>query len=236
MDAPAPILEAVEAGDLPRVKSLLEGDPALARATSAHDKTALHLAAEKNHPAVAEALIDAGADLEAETTWGMTPLQWAANRNSALTARLLITRGARLNLWAAAGLGLLDEVRACWDGGRLRPRVGQPRFRKRADGGWRKAPVPGDVREVVSDAFYIACRNGHTDVARLLLLRGADVDARGFFGGTALHWAAGNGHRETVQFLLAHGAITDLEDDEFHATPRGWAEQSDRRDIADLLY
>jgi ankyrin repeat protein len=95
--------------------------------------------------------------------------------------------------------------------------------------------VPWDVREVVSDAFHIACRNGHTDVARWLLTRGADVDAPGFFGGTALHWAAGNGHLDTVRFLLAHGAITDLEDDELHATPRGWAEHFEHRDIAALI-
>jgi ankyrin repeat protein len=236
MDAVRSILEAVEAGDVPRVKALLAQDPGLVLASSLHDKTILHTAAERNHPEVVEALLDAGAPPEAETTWGMTPLQWAANMGSAAAARVLVARGARLNLWAAAGLGLLDEVRGFWDGGRLRPGAGQARFRKRADGGWRKAPVPWDVREVVSDAFYIACRNGHTDVARFLLYRGADVDARGFFGGTALHWAARNGHRDTVELLLAHGAITDLEDDEFHATPRGWAEQFDHRDIAALLY
>jgi ankyrin repeat protein len=236
MGTEAAFLEAVTAGDLAGILARLHAEPDLIRARGSHDRTALHVAAERDLPDVAEALLGAGAEREAETTWGMTPLQWAANMDSATTARVLITHGARLNLFAAAGLGLLDEVRGCWQGGRLRPGVGQPRARKRADGGGRKAPVPWDVREVLSDAFYVACRNGHTDVARFLLQRGADVDARGFFGGTALHWAAGHGHLETVQLLLAHGAITDLEDDEFHATPRGWAEHGGRRDIADLLY
>jgi hypothetical protein len=42
--------------------------------------------------------------------------------------------------------------------------------------------------DVVSDAFYGACRNGHTAVAKLLLERGADVNAKGVLGGTGLHW------------------------------------------------
>ena len=41
--------------------------------------------------------------------------------------------------------------------------------------------------------------------ARLLLERGAPVDAVGLRGRTALHYAAAAGHAETLRVLLEHG-------------------------------
>ena len=50
-------------------------------------------------------------------------------------------------------------------------------------------------------------RGGHVDAARLLLERGAAVDAReNWHGQTALMWAAAQGHPAMLRELLAHGA------------------------------
>jgi ankyrin repeat protein len=50
-------------------------------------------------------------------------------------------------------------------------------------------------------------RGGHVEAARVLLERGAAVDAREqWHGQTALMWAAAHGHAEMVRLLLAHGA------------------------------
>jgi ankyrin repeat protein len=131
---------------------------------------------------------------------------------------------------------MLAAVEGFWNQqGELRPEAFKPEFRQQADGSWLPDPADLDEQRLISDSFYIACRNGHTEVARFLLGRGAEVDFRGFFGGTALHWAAGNGHRETVEFLLAAGARTDLGDEKFQATPRGWALHSGHGEIAELL-
>jgi ankyrin repeat protein len=204
----AEIIEASDRGDADRVEALLRGDPLLAHAVGDHDKTPLHLAAEHDHVDVARLLLDAGADIAARTSWGMTPLQWAATMGSNGVADLLLAAGAELDLWSAAGLGRLDEVkRLC------------------------VAPDHG----VVSDACHIACRNGHVDVAAFLLDRGADIDRRGYFGATGLHWAAINGHSEMVAFLIGRGARTDGRDDEFHATPLEWGVEGDRDDIAALV-
>ena len=89
--------------------------------------------------------------------------------------------------------------------------------------------------DVISHAFYGACRNGHTNVAELLLERGADVNAKGILGGTGLHWAAINGHKETVAFLLAHGADLTIRDVKFHSTAEGWAAEGGHDEIRDLL-
>jgi ankyrin repeat protein len=54
-------------------------------------------------------LLDAGADLEATTSWGATPFDWGATMGSARVADLLLARGAKgMNVVAAANLGKLD--------------------------------------------------------------------------------------------------------------------------------
>jgi ankyrin repeat protein len=232
------ILAAAERGNVEQVEELLAADPQLANVKGGHDKTPLHLAAEKNYEQLAKVLVAAGADINSETTWGMTPLQWAANMGSASVAKVLLEHGARpqLNMWAAAGLGMLDVVRSFWDSPTsLKPGAGQTRSRRAPDGSWGKSPPPGSYAELVSQAFYIAARNGHTGVARFLLEKGANINCKGFFGAPGLHWAAINGHKEMVEFLIARGADLHLRDEEFNSTPLGWALEGKQTEIADLL-
>jgi ankyrin repeat protein len=199
-------LDAAKDGDVDTVRELLAADPALVGAVDVHRKTPLHLAAEHDHPEIAELLIAAGAELEAWTTWGATPLEWAGVLGSRRAGDVLLAHGARLTLASAAGLGLMDAL----------PRL------YRDDG-------------AVSAAFVLACRNGHTDAARFLLDRGADVDARGFFGATGLHWAAHNGHADTVTFLLDQGADPALRDSQFDSDALGWAREGGHEPVVALL-
>lgn len=229
---------AAQHGDVRRVEELLEVDPALINAKGNYDKTPLHWAAEKNNRRLAEVLVAAGADISGETTWGSTPLQWAANMGSREVADLLLEHGARpqLNMWAAAGLGMLDVVQSFWQSPTtLKPNAGQQRTRRTPDGGWGKMPPPHDYAELVSEAFYIAARNGHIDVAKFLLSKGADINCKGFFGAPGLHWAAINGHKHMVEFLIDRGADLRVRDEEFQATPLGWALEGKHTEIAKLL-
>ena len=200
------ILAAARDGDADAVRELLAGDPSLVGAVDVHRKTPLHLAAEHDHAEVAELLLDAGAELEAWTSWGATPLEWAGVLGSRRAGDVLLAHGARLTLATAAGLGLIDDL----------PRLA------RQDG-------------AVSAAFVLACRNGHTDAARFLLDRGANVDARGFFGATGLHWAAHYGHADTVRFLLDAGADTTLHDTQFDSDALGWAHEGGHESAITLL-
>jgi ankyrin repeat protein len=214
---------------------LLGDNSALANAKGDHDKTPLHWAAEKNHREIAELLLAAGADVELRTSWGATALEWAATLGSKEVGRLLLDRGARgINLYTAAGLGMLDVVAGYFANGRPGPDAGRgPRTGEELEN------IPPDsavmTGDVVSDAFYIACRNGELAVAKLLLDHGAAIDAKGYFGATGLHWAAHNGHGDVVRWLLDRGASPDLRDTKFHATPAGWATENHHRELARLI-
>jgi ankyrin repeat protein len=56
--------------------------------------TALHMAARRGNVAVAAALLDCGADIEARDRRGDTPLRRAVNCEQTAVAALLLTRGA----------------------------------------------------------------------------------------------------------------------------------------------
>lgn len=231
------ILTAAAGGDAATARRLLAEEPGLVSVTGSMHKTPLHLAAQHDYPEVARVLLEAGADLDAETTRRMTPLELAAHHGSSRTARVLLGAGAALDLWAAAGLGMLEEVRAFWSGpATLKPEAVRPEVHQQADGSWASdSSAEEEYARWVSESLYVACRNGHTEVARFLLGRGAQIDYRGLHGGTALHWAAGGGHQDTVRFLLAQGARGDLVDELRKTTPRGWAEQCGHPEVAALL-
>jgi uncharacterized protein len=236
MSGTAAILQAVKNGDVPTVKRLLSEDPHLVHATDDHLKTPLHWAAEHNHQDVARMLLDAGADLEAATSWGATPFDWAATMGSTKVADLLLARGAQgMNLVAAASLGKLDLVRKFLHSTTPLASLARRAVPAEPNDHWvpESACMNGDV---ISDAFYSTCRNGHTAVAALLLERGANVNAKGVFGGTALHWAAINGHKDTVAFLVARGADLSIRDARFDSTPEGWAAESRHDEIRELLH
>lgn len=229
------IIEASKQGDLAAVARLLADNQALANAKGAYDKTPLHWAAEKNHHEIAELLIASGADIELQTSWGATALEWAATLGSKDVGRMLLERGARgANLFTAAGLGLLEDVASYFVDGQLRPNAGRgPRRGEEAEN------VPPDaavmIGDALGDAFYVACRNGELAVAQLLHEHGADIDAKGYFGATGLHWAAHNGHGDVVRWLVARGANPNLRDTNFHATPAGWAMENQHRDLVALI-
>ncbi|HKV93626.1 MAG TPA: ankyrin repeat domain-containing protein [Candidatus Angelobacter sp.] len=238
MTDPEEMMEASQRGDVGRVRQLLSLDTTLVNAKGAYDKTPLHWAAEKNYRELTELLVTSGANISAEVTWGMTPLQWAANMGSRDVADVLLEHGAhsQLNMWCAAGLGMLDVVQSFWDSPTtLKPGAGQARSRDLGNGKWGKAAPPEDYKDLVSEAFYIAARNGHVEVAQFLLEKGADINCRGFFGAPGLHWAAINGHKPMVEFLISHGADVQLRDTQFNSTALGWALEGKQAEIAELL-
>lgn len=74
------------------------------------------------------------------------------------------------------------------------------------------------------DRFMEAAKIGDLDGIRAILRTGPElVNRRDATGATALHLAAFGGHREVAEELVRHGAAINARDDQFGATPAGWA-------------
>lgn len=226
---------AASEGDLTTLAEALRADPDAIRATDDRTATLLHVAADTDDAELAAWLLRRGADSEARARWGQTPFEWAATLNSRSVADLLLRETEPdLDLWTAAALGLQSEVEGFFDGPALEPEAGRIPVDGADLGGWHpmSAFMQGDP---VSDAFYIACRNGELGVAQYLLDRGAMVDAVGYFGAAALHWAALGGHEDTAMWLVAQGADVRRRDPEFDSTPAGWAREGGHDELAARL-
>ncbi|WP_237525008.1 ankyrin repeat domain-containing protein [Streptomyces sp. SID5643] len=157
-----------------------------ARFDGAHAETPLHWAAGNNDVPVLDALIAAGADIEAPgaVIGGGTPLADARGFGQWRAAHRLVEHGARVTLQDAATLGLLDRVRACVE----------------AD----EAPSP----EEITSAFWGACHGGHLSTAQYLHERGADPDWCGYDGMTPLDVARAQDADDVVRWLRDLGAET----------------------------
>ena len=228
-------IEAAKNGDTAKIRSFLEADSSLVRTVTDHLKTALHWAAEMDHTEVAATLVEAGADIEARTSWGASPFDWAATMGSSRVADFLLTRGATgLTLITAASLGKLSDVRRIIESGEDLSTHRRRDAPTAPDDHW---PLDSAhiIKDTISDALYAAARNGHQCVVAYLLEHGANINAKGVFGATGLHWAAMNGHQETVEFLMKHGANLTIRDSKFNASPEEWAQEGEQSSIAARL-
>ena len=59
-----------------------------------------------------------------------------------------------------------------------------------------------------------AAWHGYLDVCRVLIDKGAQVNAKGWNGMTPLHWAISNGKLEIVRLIRGHGADVKARDDD----------------------
>ncbi len=94
LSAEGQIIDAARSGDVDALRSLL-AEGADANTTQGDGMTALHWAAERGHSAVAELLLSAGADGEAQTRVGSyTPLHLASRSGYGPIVRTLLDAGA----------------------------------------------------------------------------------------------------------------------------------------------
>lgn len=75
---------------------------------------------------------------------------------------------------------------------------------------------------------------GRTEVVRLLLCAGADVNAKRIGGTAALTNSSAEGHTEIARLLIAAGAKVDAQDD-WGGTALTWAIKKGRTEVVDLL-
>jgi uncharacterized protein len=154
-----------------------------ARFAGAHGETPLHWAASSDDVDVLDALLDAGADLEATGSVidGGTALANAVAFGQWNAARRLVERGASANLWQAAAMGLMPQVLAL-------------------------ATAP-DTQEI-TNAFWCACHGGQRQTAEYLFDHGADINWIGHDDLTPIDAADRSAAHQLVDWLQTRGAMS----------------------------
>jgi hypothetical protein len=248
--------EAIVSGEERALATLLREDPTLVKARSLreHRSTLLHYCSAngveafrqrtpENIVAIAQMLLDAGAEVNAEsdaygggsTTLMLTATSGHPERVGVQIAllELLLDRGGKID-------GRESTVNVCLRNGRraaaeflagkgarldLEGAAGVGALDRVkeffAEDGGLKAPA---AAQQLADGFGWACEFGRVRVVEFLLQHGvrADTTTRAD-GATPLHWAALGGRVEIVRLLLARSADVNARETSYGGTPVGWA-------------
>ena len=92
-----------------------------------------------------------------------------------------------------------------------------PLAEKLLEGFTNKAKCFRSINEKDADgrtALHRAAGGGHLAIARLLLEKGADIEAKDKYGTTALHFAASSGDEGLVRLLIEKGADVNAKDED----------------------
>lgn len=190
MEPPAVLLHAIQENDAAQVAEALERHPELKGKLDeplpgySFGGTALLAAVHKRNRAMIDALLRAGADINARSDW------WAGSfgvlDNASGLENFLIERGARVDAHAAARLGMLD---------RLKELV---------------AADPGLVHARGGDGQTPLHFASSVEIAEYLLAQGADIDMRDIdHESTPAQWMASE-RQDVARYLVKRECATDL--------------------------
>jgi len=222
------IFAACALGDEARVAELLREAPRRARRRMPSDKTTpLHWLAEhgrKRHAQIAALLLDAGADVNAKDAHGATPLAEAASLGEVSLSVLLVSRGADVERAVGEDRDLVLDAVGCLDTdlAEFLASRGAPMGIHAACAigltGRVKALLEEDATRISSKTeggdtlLHLAARHGRLDVVRLLVERGADLEADAVWRGRPLHEAVRSGDLRVVDRLVTAGADVNARD------------------------
>ena len=258
-------VDAIIAGDITTLKRLLRENPELirARSTREHRATLLHYVGAnavegyrqktpKNAVKIAEVLLKAGAEVDADLDYGPMRKRYPERTGSTTLGMVATSCHPAVAGVQTPLLDILLKYGASVDGipGGWNPLIAAlhngrgeaaAHLAKRgarldlegAAGVGRLEAVKSFFNEdgnlkanatktQMESGLMWACEYGRASVVDFLLEKGVNVGAQPH-GETGLHWAAYAGHAHTVKALLKWKAPVDIEDKRFGGTPLGWA-------------
>ena len=200
------IHQAVEAGNLKSVLSLIDGNIELLNARDNNGRTPLHLALELGRGEIVDSLIARGADVNLPDKDNNSPLHYAAVSGDAGLVRSLLEKGAAtindtsctqrggfVGDWTPLHLACLEGY----------PETVQLLLDHGADiearDGLQRTPL------------ILSAESGNLRVAEILIDRGADMNAEAVRGYTALLWGVRNKFEEYVDLLVSKKAAISTE-------------------------
>lgn len=197
--SPAWMCHMVAYGDIEGVKQLIAEDPSSIEEENPLHETPLRIAAQGGRKAIAEILLDNGANPLAADINGDTPLRRAAMANQGETVKLLVERGVDVDSRGLRGETILHKKAELGDPSLIEQllELGADINAKDADG---------------SMPLHTAVACGKRDMAAFLIDHGALVDGMDKQGRTPLHFAAQVGSVEMMNLLIDKGAVVGRQD------------------------
>ncbi|HEX3187412.1 MAG TPA: ankyrin repeat domain-containing protein [Pyrinomonadaceae bacterium] len=208
-------LDAASGGDVSKVKAMLAVDPALARAKDENGVSAIMKATYYGKRDVVAALLESGVELDV--------FEAAATGRSERLVELIEKDPSLANAYSPDGFTPLGFAVFF-----AQPRIVEALLNTGAD-----VNLPSRESMKVTPLASAAAAK-QTEIARLLIAHGANVNARAASGHIPLHEAAGNGNVEMVKLLIENGADVNARTDD-GKTPLDFAIEYKRTEVIDLL-
>ncbi len=209
------LIAAIKSNEVARARQIVEADRSLTNARDENGVSAIMNARYRGQTELVELLLASGVILDVFE---------AATLGNLARLREVLDRDARqVNVWSADGFTPLHL--ACFFGQEQSARLLLER-------GADPAAVAQNPMRV--QPLHSAAAGRQLGIMRMLLERGAPVNARQHLGWTALHEAANQGNREMVETLLRHGADPALGNDD-GKTPADIAAERRHAEIAELF-
>ncbi len=218
------------------------------------DNNALYQATQLGNTDIVQILLDKGANIEAKTKYGHTPLHIASAQGGTEIIQLLLSKNANKEakdknrstpLHIAVWYGntpivklLLDQgvdIEAKMNLGDISSEVLE--IQRIIDELDKLFLIKEDQIEEGNwgTPLYIAVLKGYPDIVKLLLHQGADIEVKnGFYWRTALHLAVKNGNEPLVRLLLGNNANIESKDRDM-LTPLYRAASAGHKSIVRLL-
>jgi len=235
--ATADLVPAAEVGDLATVISCLakganvnvrivrfcseEGDTV---ADDANGDTALMWASMIGSAAMAEVLLQAGADVDVQDKDACTALMHAAKEGHTAVVELLLQAGPELETKDTIAFSGRTALHAASEGGH----TAIVKLLLEA-GAEIEARSENTQTSLMGASFH-----GHAAIVSLFLQAGADKNQRSFYGHTPLILASSRGHTAIVELLLSAGASVEYHES-FEYTALIWASDKGYTAIVRLL-
>jgi len=250
--------EAIQKGDVAKVKSLISNNKELIHKKSDKGQTPLHLAVQNGYQEIVDFLISLGADINAKDGEGNTPLITALALKKTDTAKFLLSKGADVKIKNAQNEppvilalmhGLNELVKPILDNGQdvnerfegnltillMATISGNKEIIQLLVDRGADVNVAAQEGDMTITPMYAAIFLGHTDVADLFLSRGVNKDFREKkTGRTLLHIATLTGVRDMVALLVKGGYDVNATDNAGKA-PLHYAAQHGHKKIAEFL-
>jgi len=250
--------DAIQKGDVAKVKTLISNNKELINMKSEKGQTPLHLAAQNGSQEIVDFLISQGADINAKDSEGNTPLITALTLKKTNTAKFLLSKGADVKIKNAQNQpavilalmnGLNELIAPILDNGQdvnerfegnltillMATITGNKEVIKLLVDRGADINAAAQEGDMTITPLYAAIFLGHTDMADLFLSRGVDKEFREKpTGRTLLHIATLTGVRDMVALLVNAGYDVNASDNG-GKTPLHYAAQHGHKKITELL-